>query len=215
MSEAISIKGDMCSVSGVRMHNEDYALIQQNLGACLADGIGGGEMGDVLARCACKAAMKSLKRGGTAVQSLSCAQSLSKEVVESMDCGNCGAALTVVRCDGEDMQVAWAGDVQCMLLDSEGQDLRVLTTPDRGERGITNAVGMSTIKTNTVNCRLAIGDRVLLCSDGVWENVSREEMREHLRAAKTPREAAVELVVGRGNSDDATVVVLFVDGCDR
>lgn len=208
----ITITGDMCSVKGDKVYNEDYALISPPYGACLADGMGGEQMGEAVARCACKVAMRGLAGGQSAAVSLAKAQAYSRELVENLDCGRSGAALTVVRCDGKNAEVAWAGDVQCMRLSCENGLLEAITTPDRGRRGLTNALGKNAIEVNTATCRLSAGDRLLICSDGVWEYVDPAVVRQHLMEADSPLEAAALLTMGRRCPDDATAVVLFA-GC--
>ena len=98
----------------------------------------------------------------------------------------------------------------CMLLRTGGDELVTLTVPDRGRRGVTNAVGID-MRANVTDFELGEGDRILLCTDGVWENVDEAELCHVLQTACTPREAAVRAVIGRGNRDDATAVVLFAD----
>ena len=211
MKAAINITGDMCSIKGAKDVNEDYALILPPYGACLADGMGGEQMGEAVARCACKVAMKAMAEGFSASESLERAQAYSRELVDNLDCGRSGAALTVVRYGDGNIEVAWAGDVECMRLSSESGLLQTVTKPDRGRRGLTNALGGSRMVVNTADCMLDPGDRILLCSDGVWENINLPEIRDSLANAKSPLEAAVVLTIGHKFADDATAVVLFAN----
>ena len=211
MSTPLIITGDFCSVKGAKYNNEDYAIVKPSFGACLADGMGGEQMGEAVARCACTVAMKALVRGNTAVQALERSQAYSKELVDNLDCGRSGAAVTAVRLDGDEAEVAWAGDVLCMHFSAQDESLHAVTKPDRGRRGLTNALGGNTVVVNTARCTLGSGDRLLLCSDGVWEIVAEDEVKKTLAEAHSPLEAAVTLTMGRGCTDDATAVVLFAD----
>lgn len=204
------VEGGECSISGSDHANEDYSYVVGKKGACLADGMGGERMGATVARCACGAAARALEAGASAHEAVERAQRFARELVDNLDCGRPGSSLTVVRCEGGSAQVAWAGDVACMHLDSRQGTLRSLTRPDRGATGVTNALGRKTISINTMSCELNEEDRLLLCSDGIWDEMEHEEIRRALVSAQTPREAAVNLAMGQEHIDDATAVVLFV-----
>lgn len=211
MDATNKLYGDMCSVRGKKDINEDYALLSPPFGACLADGMGGEQMGSTVARCACKVASKALLNGKSAYDSLAEAQSYSKELVDNLDCGRCGAAITIVRCDGSDAQIAWAGDVLCLHFSGRSGNLTTLTRPERGSRGLTNAVGGEICTLNSAHCSVEPGDKIVLCTDGIWDDVDDDAIKQALLDAETPREAAVMLAMRRRHTDDATAVVLFVD----
>ena len=211
MGAPLIITGDVCSVKGAKYNNEDYALVEPSLGACLADGMGGEQMGEAVARCACNVAMRALAGGDSAAKALERSQAFSRELVDNLDCGRSGAAVTAVRLNGDEVEIAWAGDVLCMHFSACENCLNTVTKPDRTKRGLTNALGGEATVVNTASCALSPGDRLLLCSDGVWECVDTEEVRKTLADAHSPLEAAVSLTMGRRCTDDATAVVLFAE----
>lgn len=60
---------------------------------------------------------------------------------------------------------------------------------------------------------LAPGDRLLLCSDGLWDEVAPDTLHSLLASAQTPRECAEALVAAAdaaGGHDNSTAVVVFV-----
>ncbi|MEM9204078.1 MAG: Stp1/IreP family PP2C-type Ser/Thr phosphatase [Actinomycetota bacterium] len=62
-----------------------------------------------------------------------------------------------------------------------------------------------------------VGDRYLLCSDGLFNEVQGDEISEVLRAMPAPQEAAQELVDranAAGGRDNITVVVVDIVGAD-
>jgi serine/threonine protein phosphatase PrpC len=62
---------------------------------------------------------------------------------------------------------------------------------------------------------LAVGDRLLLCSDGLWDEVDDASIATILGGAAEPRAAARTLVSAAdaaGGRDNSTAVVLFVEG---
>ena len=58
---------------------------------------------------------------------------------------------------------------------------------------------------------LAPGDRIVLCSDGVWEYFEADEFEHHVMAPLSPQELCqkmVDLCLGRGADDNATIAVI-------
>jgi protein phosphatase len=75
---------------------------------------------------------------------------------------------------------------------------------------LTRSVGGDiTVRTDIRNERLEQGDTFLLCSDGLWSNVTSSEIGAAL--AQSPAEACrrlVELALERGGDDNATAMVI-------
>lgn len=66
---------------------------------------------------------------------------------------------------------------------------------------------------DSVELALAPGDRLLLCSDGLWDEVEQDALHSMLASAATPRECAEALVAAAdvaGGHDNSTAVVVFV-----
>ena len=58
---------------------------------------------------------------------------------------------------------------------------------------------------------LAPGDRIVLCSDGVWEYFEADEFAHHIMGPQSPQELCqkmVDLCLGRGADDNATIAVI-------
>ena len=79
---------------------------------------------------------------------------------------------------------------------------------------LTRALGVSSdVEADMWELELRSGDRVLLCSDGLTNEVSTEEMAEILREVDDPDEAARRLVDAaneHGGADNITVVIVDV-----
>ena len=77
---------------------------------------------------------------------------------------------------------------------------------------LTRSVGGGiTVRTDIRNERLESGDTFLLCSDGMWSNVTSTEIAESL--VHEPAEACrvlVDLALERGGDDNATAMVIRV-----
>jgi serine/threonine protein phosphatase PrpC len=58
---------------------------------------------------------------------------------------------------------------------------------------------------------LKSGDRIILCSDGVWEYFEADEFERYIMASQSPQELCqtmVDLCLGRGADDNATIAVI-------
>jgi serine/threonine protein phosphatase PrpC len=77
---------------------------------------------------------------------------------------------------------------------------------------LTRSVGGDiTVRVDVRNERLVPGDVFLLCSDGLWSNVSSSEIAEAL--SRSPTDACrrlVDLALERGGDDNATAMVIRV-----
>lgn len=87
---------------------------------------------------------------------------------------------------------------------------QALTHPAR--YALTRSIGGDiTVRVDARTERLQAGDRFLLCSDGLWSNVSAAEIREAL--AQPPRIACdtlVDLALANGGDDNATAMTIHV-----
>jgi serine/threonine protein phosphatase PrpC len=77
---------------------------------------------------------------------------------------------------------------------------------------LTNCLGGSSpdVRVETYPLRLADGDRLLLCTDGLTDMVSAEEIRHVLAHHWDPQEACgalVDLALDHGGKDNVTVVL--------
>ncbi len=84
--------------------------------------------------------------------------------------------------------------------------------PPEGREALVNAVGRpGKLKADEVYAELNTGDRVLLCSDGIYGEVSEEAELSQLIWKGAPEEASVALInaaLARGGRDNATAVVI-------
>jgi protein phosphatase len=79
---------------------------------------------------------------------------------------------------------------------------------------LTRALGVSSdVETDMWELELGTGDRVLICSDGLSNEVGTDEMATVLRTVADPREAAqrlVDVANEHGGADNITVVIVDV-----
>jgi PPM family protein phosphatase len=141
-----------------------------------------------------------------------------------------GTTLTVAASIGADLFVAHVGDSRAYLM--RGDDLHQLTRDDTMAQALIDA-GIAQPKDRATHAmrhvltaalgateeqlepevhrlRLADGDQVMLCTDGLTEMVEDETIAQTLRAAKSADEACrtlVDLALQNGGKDNVTVVI--------
>jgi PPM family protein phosphatase len=226
----------------MREGNEDNFLSRGHLHA-VADGMGGHQGGEVASRIAVEILSQIDDRGPwhdarLAVDALrtSIKQANRKiretagrdELLKGM-----GTTLTVVLEDGETFYLAHIGDSRAYLL-RDGK-LSLLThdhtlvqqlvdegrlTPEEAAHHpqrsiITRALGVDPdVEPDTEVYRRRVGDRLLLCTDGLSGVVGEGEIVRLLSQVRDPQECAEELVSSanaEGGPDNITVVVIDTD----
>ena len=174
------------SITGcVREHNEDALLCAPELGLwAVADGMGGHQRGEV----ASAVAVATLREGVAAGQGLDNAVQAAHEAVIAAASGSgMGTTLVAVKFDGAAFDLAWAGDSRAYRV-SAGDIVRlshdhslVQALVDAGQLSpkqarrhpqrnvVTQCLGQEhqALEVGHVQGRLAPGELLLLCSDGL------------------------------------------------
>jgi protein phosphatase len=208
----------------------------------VADGLGGHVGGEVASRTAVEVLRETFFQMGPSTSSLTRAVQQANEMVwershKEPGLRGMGTTLTVLALvseEGEQLAVAHVGDSRAYLF-REGQLTQLthdhslveemirsgeLTTEDAAlhphRHVVTRALGIEPVV--DVDVRLLPprpGDRVLLCSDGLINEIEEEEIAVALARISAPGQVAAELVRSaraHGGNDNITVVV--VDVCD-
>ncbi len=140
-----------------------------------------------------------------------------------------GCTLIQACIRGDTLYTCHVGDVRCYLW--RGQALRALTrdhsvvaeliaagdlAPDQArahpaKNVVLRAIGMASgFEADLNTCSLQDGDRVLLCSDGLWEMLSDQEIANVIGADGSMRQIAMQLVDranDAGGADNISVVL--------
>ncbi|MBV8386744.1 MAG: Stp1/IreP family PP2C-type Ser/Thr phosphatase [Acidimicrobiia bacterium] len=228
----------------VRDHNEDRYLADEHL-FVVADGVGGHKAGEV----ASQTAVETLQHAFTApttenlVEAVKTANrtvwNLAEANSDQRGMGTTLTAIALVDDGGEDrLAIVNVGDSRAYLL-QQGQ-LEQLTedhslveqlvregqlTPEEAQVHpqrsiITRALGLDPdVEVDSWELTPYKGDRLLLCSDGLTNEVSDADIATTLRTVGDPEEAAKQLVDAardHGGNDNITCVVVDVlDDDDR
>ena len=224
-----------------RMRNEDAYVFEPPLFA-IADGMGGARAGEVAAGIAA-AALKERRRDVVDEESLEATvidanrRVWERSVADPATAGM-GTTITIAFVDAPAAQVVFAhvGDSRAYRL--RGDTLEQITTdhslvaelvesgvltPEEAERhpqrsAITRAVGTeSAVEVDVFTVPAELGDLVLLCSDGLTDMLSEDEIAAVLIGGDRDPVAAAESLVAaantRGGEDNITVVLFeLVDG---
>jgi serine/threonine protein phosphatase PrpC len=204
----------------------------------VADGIGGHQKGKVASQMAVETIRRTYYEDPNpdVVASLRRAIEIANAEIhrqaEDPDHAGMGSTVAAAVVRGDDLVVANVGDSRAYLLRNGA--LKRLTedhtwvaervaagilTPEEAARHemrhlVTRSLGSQpTVQVDVRPFRLQPGDRLLLCSDGVWEPVPGRELVRLLRR-KRPRQAAAQLVdraAAAGGVDDAAAVVVALE----
>nr|WP_314075920.1 protein phosphatase 2C domain-containing protein [uncultured Roseococcus sp.] len=218
----------------VRTRNEDNLVDRPDIGLwAVADGAGGHGSGDV-ASAAIAEALSSIPPGMSAAEMLAQvrlrldgvhAQLQAKAEARGTG-GVIASTIVVLLARGQHFAALWAGDSRIYLM-RDGQLLRltrdhslVQELVDTGEiqaadaeahpkaNVITRAVGAGeALILDKVADRIQPGDRYMLCSDGVFKELSEERIAT-LLARGAQANDLVRLAVEAGGRDNVSVVVV-------
>jgi protein phosphatase len=232
--------GSATDVGRVRQINQDLPLESTSLFA-VADGMGGHVGGEVASRVAIDTLLSTFTRepttAGLQVAFSEANRAVWQESQDQSELRGMGTTLTAVALvggpAGRDMlALANVGDSRAYVF-SEGLITQVTAdhslAEERMRQGemteeeaavhpqrhiLTRALGISPdVEADMWELQLRSGDRIVLCSDGLSNEVSLEEMGEILSTQPDPVAAArrmVEVANEHGGSDNITVVVVDV-----
>ena len=206
-----------CSARGPRAHQEDRCLVRADAGLfAVADGMGGWLRGDEAAAAVVEALAaippQPLEQAVRAVETALAAVNARLQHRAALE-GPSGTTVVVLLIDGVRLRILWAGDsragrvragrltwlttdhnlaaqaVQAGRMDDETARRTPLASR------LTRAVGTAPVlELERIGGRLAPGDRLLLCSDGLTGALDDEEILALLTAPGTAAELAERLV---------------------
>lgn len=231
--------GSATDTGRVRSVNQDAVLVMPTL-FVVADGMGGHAAGEVASGTAIAALRAAAERIGTIDGFTAAVQDANEAIYRSsvQDPALAGMGTTVVAAcllagpKGDQLVVLNVGDSRAyrfrdgavrqvtadhslaaeMVRDGEITPEEAAIHPQR--HVITRALGIEgEVRPDTFPIGLRENDRVLLCSDGLTNEVDDEEIARVLATIADPQEAAADLVSranAHGGADNISVVVIDV-----
>lgn len=234
---AITAFGSRTDVGCTRDHNEDSLVVAPPL-FVVADGMGGHAAGEVASEITTSLLAEQVPQTadaeslGRAVEAANLA--IIKAAEEGRGRAGMGTTCTAAILDGERLVIAQVGDSRAYLM-HQGK-LQQLTRdhslvammveagqltheearvhPRRSV--ITRALGTDpATKPDLYEIDVQAGDRLLLCSDGLYGMVEDEQIAALMNRTADPQRCASQLVneaIAAGGADNITVVVVDVVG---
>ncbi len=227
---------------GNRDHNEDCFVADTEMGLGLvADGMGGYACGEVASELVRETVVDAIVHNEGLQEAIARAHGAVREAATN-DHQKRGMGSTVIafRLRGQDYELAWVGDSRAYLWDGQAATLHQITRdhsyvetllasgaisqeeainhPNRNL--ITQAVGVAGddgLAIDWVQGRLGPSQQLLICSDGLVDEVLDDDIAAILAAAETLARAADQLIaraVANGGSDNVTVVIAACEDAD-
>jgi len=214
--------------TGQRKQNQDNALIDQDIGLyAVADGVGGGDSGEIASASVCMSLRQKLLAGVGLVDAISGAHQILLSQPIAGASGYAASTIVAVEQDKHQMKLAWVGDSRIYLLragnlyqlsedHSVVQQVQGLSEREmqRMRHVLTQAVGVAGedgLIVDTCNVNRFPGDSWLLCSDGLHGVLSGETIRELLGSSAAAQDIAARLLqmaLDNDADDNVTLVVM-------
>ncbi len=225
-------------IGHVREGNEDTYLVMDPL-FVVADGMGGHRGGEVASRLAVETMEHLFERGQGTLAEL--VQEANRAVFErsmlDRAVAGMGTTLTAALVEGETVHLAHVGDSRAYLLrdgtlrqvtddhtlvhrmvqEGELTPAQARTHPHRSI--LTRSIGVDVIvEVDDLTFPARVGDRLLLCSDGLTDMLDDPQIERILREAPTP-ETAVQALVHDANQaggvDNITALLIQLEEGDQ
>lgn len=226
----VYLSAGITDVGRVRATNQDAFVALDQVGVwAVADGMGGYRDGDVASRMVCEG-LQGLSAGGTLEQAAEVLRQRMSDVnrrlyeasvrpINPIVSGSTVVALMVRRTA---CAVLWAGDSRVYRW--RQQQLTQLTTDhtwaaelnlqhadEEADHAITRAVGgESTLALDMRRDRVRLGDRYLLCSDGLTRELSEAQIAAAMSSpdVQSCAKALIDATLQAGARDNVTVVIV-------
>ncbi|HUP91475.1 MAG TPA: protein phosphatase 2C domain-containing protein [Solimonas sp.] len=222
----------------VRSHNEDaFAIHPKSNTAVVADGMGGLARGDEASRIVVDCVMDAVREGKSAAEGLRTADANIRRLsTESAGQERIGSTAVAVQVQGGTATLAWVGDSRAYLwrkgelkqltrdhtFVQELIDLGAITQAEAEQHPnrnvVTRAIGLREGKPLDIaqaKVDLAGGDRLLLCTDGLYGYLPAGRISALLAACRTGGEVVEKLIEATLREteagDNVTVVSLGSD----
>jgi len=232
----------MTHVGRVRSVNEDFVCARPDLGFfAVADGMGGHRAGEVASKKAIEYVEEAMEKNPCREKEpgaiLEAAIAEANQLIYDLGYYNSdyrGMGTTITACffTGMVLTVAHVGDSRCYLIRDSKVDrltrdhslveemiqqeqitpVEAMHHPYRNV--LTRALGISPrVDVDIVQCTLSSNDIILLCTDGVTEHLTDEELAGMV--LNNEPEGAVRAIVNealnRGGNDNITLIVVAVE----
>ncbi len=227
----------------VRKNNQDsfyYQIGEDCAVGLVCDGMGGAAAGDLASRLAANAFVDRLSQPAPSVEELlenaldGANEAVYQYSIEHTECAGMGTTLVAAVVMGHTAHIINVGDSRCYYLDADGisqitEDHSVVAdlvrqgiiTPEQArvhpqKNLITRALGTRMNRRGDLfTVKLKPGSMLLLCSDGLTNQVTDQEILFEALYGGPLEDCCrrlVDIVMRRGAPDNVTVVLMKADG---
>lgn len=215
----------------VREHNEDAFYCDQEQGfVVVADGMGGYAAGEVASDIVVKTLAELKPKAEALVAALvECHQRIVSHAQANPESKGMGAAVVAARFNPSQVALCWAGDaraylfhpqrglaavsrdhsyVQLLLAQGQLTEEQARTHPDRNL--VTQCLGINPPQPELTMASWTHGDTLLLCSDGLTDELDDAAISQILLQASSIEDAVdqlIEAALKSGGRDNITVIL--------
>ena len=213
-------------------HNEDSYFADPELGLWLiADGMGGHEAGEVASAIVSETVSNAVRNGVSLVEAI---EKAHREVVDAGERGDgakgMGSTIVALQVKGDNFEVAWVGDSRAYLWDGELRQIsrdhsyvqklldsgaisqeEALNHPNRNI--ITQSLGadLDNVVVDNITGRFQRGQHILLCSDGLSDEVPDSQITAILRMGgdlQAQTKNLINAALSHGGKDNITTLLI-------
>ena len=220
-------------LGNIRENNEDsYVCDTASSLWVVADGMGGLGFGEVASAIASYTVTRQIQEGHGVNQAIELAHKRIKEYAQTDGMGtDMGTTIVLLLSQGSLYNIFWVGDSRAYLFDKTLKQVTVdhslvQSLIDQGELSIEEAAqdprknavtralgvqGLETVRADSVSEKWRPEQKILLCSDGLTDCVSDEEIAAVLSGDGTDQQMADELIARAlegGGKDNVTVIIV-------
>lgn len=216
-----------------RSHNEDCYQANPELGLWLvADGVGGHSNGEVASAIVRDTLDRDVAAGSSLIEAIHHSHKDILKEIASREGSNMGSTVVALQLRGDDYEIAWVGDSRAYLFD--GSRIKQVTrdhnpvsemlargaiTPEQAsnhpERNVlSQSLGVAdsiSVAPDRIRGQLEAGQQILLCSDGLTDELGDEEIRQLMVEGDDPQaqvQSLIQAALDAGGRDNVTVVVV-------
>jgi protein phosphatase len=223
------IKYAYISKTGRRSNNEDYVKVtdksdEQRWLGVVCDGMGGHAMGEVASETICNAVSsyweKATEKDAISLAQKAC-QSASVKLDErsyEMHHAQMGTTLVMASIEEDLITITHCGDSRCYVM-REGEVM--YETKDHvgtsfGWEIVTNcffSYKPEAAIPEITQFQLKAGDRVLLCSDGLYKSMPPEILKARMTDDKSPEEIldVFDFLCEKNGDDNYSAILIFIE----
>lgn len=221
------------SLGNVRENNEDsYACDTEKSLWIVADGMGGLGSGEAASAISVYTITSLIRQGHGVNQAIARAhQDIKNFALDEGKGTNMGTTLVVLLSKGALYNIFWVGDSRAYVFDEElkqitvdhsvvqqlverGELTREEAAVDPRKNAVTRALGVrefATVRADSISNRWRSGQKILLCTDGLTDCVSDNEIEAILRSEGSNQEMVDKLIqkaLEQGGRDNITAILV-------